>query len=160
MKKKKKNLDVSILSRVRKMIKKKIFLDLFRFFSLSSSPVSHASSLPSSIILPLFLSFHLSTISFPLFPSLSELSLSVSPLRTKEGGTGADNDLMYGPVMSLVGGQTPLFPLATRNRLHGSIGLSTKESRKHEIFFPERRFSAQFGILPSCSIYNLHVHVI
>lgn len=96
-------------------------------------------SFPSSIILPrsLFLfPFYLFTISFPLFPSLFELSLSlsVSPRRMKEGETGADNDLMYGPVMSLVDGQTPLFPRATRNRLHGSIGLLAKESRKREIF--------------------------
>jgi len=94
-------------------------------------------SFPSSIILlrSLFLfPFYLFTISFPLFPSLFELSLSVSPFQMKEGETGADNDLMYGPVMSLVDGQTPLFPRATRNRLHGSIGLLVKESRKREIF--------------------------
>lgn len=68
----------------------------------------------------------------------------------KEGETGTDNDLMYGPVMSLVDGQTPLFPRATRNRLHGSIGLLAKESRKHEIF---ARKILQLDILP-CSIVN------
>lgn len=83
----------------------------------------------------LFPSFH--NLLPPFSISFRTASLSVSPFRTKEGETSADNDLMYGPVMSLVGGQTPLFPRATRNRLHGSIGLSTKESRKHEIFSPK-----------------------
>lgn len=113
------------------------------------------SSFPSSIILPRslflfsFLSFHNLLPPFPISFRTVSLSLSVSPLRMKEGETGTDNDLMYGPVMSLVDGQTPLFPRAARNRLYGSIGLLAKESRKHETF---TRKMLQLNIL-SCSIF-------
>lgn len=78
----------------------RLILSLVHHFLPLSHPLSPfylfaISFLPSP--LPLLL----------LFPSLSEPSRSsvyTRPLRTKEGETGADNDLMYGPVMSLVGG--------------------------------------------------------
>lgn len=106
------------------------FLSYLIFSLVSLFPRPSFSLAPSFSFLSIF-----SQSPSPFFHLFSNcLSLSVSPRRMKEGETGADNDLMYGPVMSLVDGQTPLFPRATRNRLHGSIGLLAKESRKREIF--------------------------
>lgn len=123
---------------------RRLFLPhLFPRSSFSSSIISSLSpSLPPPLSLSLFLlqllclSYLFLAISFFPFFRLFPNCLSPSrPAERRREKSDADNDLMYGPVMSLVGGRTlPPFPPATKSRLHGSIGLPAKESRKCEIF--------------------------
>lgn len=170
-----------ILSRIRRTIKKKVSLDLFvslppslllpslravvscsrtsSFPSFHFPLVHHSfsfspsrSALASLPPLPLFLAPSIFSQSpspfFHLFPNC----LYVRPLRTKEGETGADNDLMYGPVMSLVGGRTPLFPLRNEEQITRVDRITRQRKvRKHEIFI--RKIPARAAFHP-VSMYS------
>lgn len=131
-----------------------LIFPLVPLFSRSSFFLFLSLSLRSrfSPPLPLFLAPSIFSQSpspfFHLFPNC----LYVRPLRTKEGETGADNDLMYGPVMSLVGGRTPLFPLRNEEQITRVDRITRQRKvRKHEIFI--RKIPARAALHP-VSMYS------